>query len=69
MFSLFPIADTVLDFTQGGAPFSLATAVGVAFASVAGLIIAIALDNWWSRRQAEKTAMAVEEQIFPRKAA
>jgi preprotein translocase subunit SecF len=67
MFPLFPVAD--MTFTGVGTPFTFATAVGVALASVAGLFIAIALDNWWSRRQAKKTAAAVEELAPSRKAA
>ena len=67
MFPLFPVAD--MTFTGVGAPFALATAVGVALASVAGLFIAIALDNWLSRRRTEKKAVAVEDLAPPRKAA
>ena len=67
MFPLFPVADMTL--TGVGAPFTLATAVGVALASIAGLILAVVLDNWLSRRQAKKTAAAVEELAPPRKAA
>jgi hypothetical protein len=69
MFPLFPVADMALNLTEAGGPFSFATAVGVALASIAGLILTLALDNWWSRQQAEKTAMAVEEPVTPRKAA
>ena len=69
MFPAFPVADMALTFTTGGAPFSFATAVGVALAGLAGLMLTLALDNWWGRRQPEKTAMAREEQLTPQKAA
>ena len=67
MFPLFPVADMTL--TGYGAPFTLATAVGVALASVAGFILTIALDNWLSRREEQKKTVAVEELAPPRKAA
>ena len=68
MFPVFPVADMTL--TGIGAPFTFATAVGVILAGIAGLILTIVLDNWWSRHQPEeKTATAVEEPVTPRKAA
>ena len=68
MFPVFPVADMTL--TGIGAPFTFATAVGVILAGIAGLILTIVLDNWWSRRQPEeKTAMVVEEPVTPQKAA
>lgn len=66
MFPLFPIADMTVNFTPGGAPFSVATAVGVTLASIAGLILTIALDKWWSWQQPKTAA---EEPVTPRKAA
>jgi len=67
MFPVFPVADTT--FTGVGAPFALTAIVGVALASVAGLFIAMALDNWLSRRRTEKKAVAVEDLAPSRKAA
>jgi hypothetical protein len=69
MLPLFPVADMALNLTEAGGPFSFATAVGVALAGIAGLLLTLALDNWWSRRQAEKPAMAGEKPVTPRKAA
>jgi len=69
MLPLFPVADMALNLTEAGEPFWFATAVGVALAGIAGLLLTLALDNWWSRRQAEKTTMAGEEAVTPRKAA
>ena len=42
MFPAFPVADMALTFTPGGAPFSFATAVGVALAGLAGLMLTLA---------------------------
>ena len=69
MLPLFPVADMTLNLTEAGGPFSFATAVGVALAGIGGLMLTLALENWWSRRQAEKTAMAGEEPVTPQKAA
>ena len=68
MFPVFPVADMTL--TGIGAPFTFATAVGVFLAGIAGLILTLVLDTWWSRRQPEeKTAMVVKEPVTPQKAA
>ena len=67
MFPVFPVADMTL--TGVSAPFTLITAAGVALASVAGLLLAVALDSWFNRRQTKKTAAAVEELAPRRKAA
>ena len=67
MFPLFPVADMTL--TGYGAPFTLATALGVALAGVAGFMLTFALDNWLSRRRTEKKAVTIEDLAPPRKAA
>jgi hypothetical protein len=69
MLPLFPVADMTLNLMEAGGLFSFATAVGVALAGIAGLMLTLALDNWWSRRQAEKTAVAGEVPVTSRKAA
>ena len=63
------VPTNVLDMTDAIAPFSGAVLVGLFLSSLAGIIITVLLDRWYTQRQAKLTVAPAADTVALSKAA